>query len=61
MDPEAWLGPHRGHTPGEFGWKYHKVVVREGRVYDAFTGFEGLPLEEYKALWQDRDAIAFDF
>src|SRR5262245_4385515 len=33
------------------GWAYHEVVVKDGRVYDAFTGHQGLPIAEYKALW----------
>jgi hypothetical protein len=32
------------------GWKYHEVVVHDGRVYDIFTGSNGLPIAEYKAL-----------
>jgi hypothetical protein len=36
-------------------------VVRDGRVYDAFTGHEGVPIEEYKALWENWDAINFGF
>jgi hypothetical protein len=58
-DPSArFLGPYRGHDPG---WAYHEVVVREGRVYDAFTGHQGLPIGEYKALWEYRDVINFGF
>jgi len=61
MNPDAWLGSYRGHAPGDFGWKYHEVVVKEGRVYDAFTGHKGMPIEEYKALWQYAEAINFGF
>ncbi|MBU6408492.1 MAG: transposase, partial [Alphaproteobacteria bacterium] len=43
------------------GWAYHDVVVRNGRVYDLTTGGRGLPAEEYKQLWQYRDAINFGF
>jgi hypothetical protein len=58
-DPNAnFLGPYRGHNPA---WAYHEVVVKEGRVYDAFTGHEGLPIAEYKALWEYGDAIKFGF
>jgi hypothetical protein len=55
---ETVLGPYRGvHAP----WYYHTVVVLDGRVYDAFTGRDGVPIEEYKDLWQYRDDIDFDF
>ncbi|EEE6745565.1 hypothetical protein CBJ05_004756 [Salmonella enterica subsp. enterica serovar Westhampton] len=52
------LGKYRGTNPG---WAYHEVVVKDGRVYDAFTGSDGLPLQEYKQLWQYPDAIDFGF
>ena len=52
------LGKYRGTNPG---WAYHDVVVKDGRVYDAFTGSDGLPLQEYKELWQYPDAINFGF
>jgi hypothetical protein len=58
-DPSARnLGAYRKH---DLGWFHHEVVVKEGRVYDAFTGHEGLPIDEYKSLWQYRDAINFGF
>jgi hypothetical protein len=37
------------------------VVERNGRVYDAFTGYEGMFGEDYKALWENRDSINFGF
>jgi len=47
VDPKrVRLGPYRGHAPGEKGWAYHEVVVKDGRVNDAFTGHEGLPIED---------------
>jgi hypothetical protein len=52
------LGPYRGHATG---WAHHEVVVSEGRVYDAFTGFQGMTIAEYKALWQYADALVFGF
>ena len=39
----------------------HEVVVREGRVYDAFTGHQGLTISEYKALWEHHEVINFGF
>jgi hypothetical protein len=61
-DADIRLGAYRGHIPGgDRGWAYHQVVVKDGRVYDAFTGHQGLPIEEYKALWAERDSIDFGF
>jgi hypothetical protein len=34
-------------------WYWHKVVEYNGRIYDAFTGRYGLPVNEWKALWTD--------
>jgi hypothetical protein len=53
-----FLGSYRGYSPG---WAYHEVVVHEGRVYDAFTGGKGVPISEYKALWEHHDVINFGF
>ena len=61
VDPLARLGSYREYTPGDRGWAYHEVVVKGGRVYDAFTGHQGLAIEEYKALWEYHDAIDFGF
>jgi len=52
------LGSYRGKA---WGWAHHDVVLRAGRVYDAFTGGKGLSVEEYKALWQHADHIKFGF
>ncbi|NJL73005.1 MAG: hypothetical protein HC888_16380 [Candidatus Competibacteraceae bacterium] len=50
------------HDRGKgWGWVHHDVVVRDGRVYDAFTGHEGMPISEYKALWTYADHINFGF
>ena len=43
------------------GWAHHDVVVRQGRVYGAMTGPEGLPVDEFKALWDYADVIDFGF
>lgn len=53
-----YLGRYRGHN---FKWKYHEVVVKNGRVYDAFTGHKGLPIAEYKQQWEFGDALQFGF
>jgi hypothetical protein len=43
------------------GWYSHSVVVKDGRVYDAFTGPSGKTISEYKALWEYGDVINFGF
>lgn len=53
-----YLGGFRGKT---WDWGYHEVVVRDGRVYDITTGHQGLPIAEYKQLWQYPDGINFGF
>jgi hypothetical protein len=52
------LGPYRGVSPR---WLSHDVVVKGGRVYDAFTARFGLAIEEYKALWDYADVLDFGF
>lgn len=52
------LGGYRGSNPA---WAYHEVVVKEGRVFDAFTGSSGATIDEFKALWEYPDAINFGF
>jgi RHS repeat-associated protein len=52
------LGAYRGKN---WGWFTHTVVVKNGRVYDAFTSGAGLSIDEFKALWQYPDAIDFGF
>ena len=56
--PGRFLGPHRGR-PTE--WAHHEVVVKDSRVYDALTGPDGLPIDEYKELWEYADDIDFGF
>ncbi|AJT70043.2 hypothetical protein T261_8450 [Streptomyces lydicus] len=46
-----WLGPYRGQ---DSGWGHHEVVVRNGRVYDAWTDRYGEPIEEYAQHWPER-------
>ncbi|HVX91228.1 MAG TPA: thrombospondin type 3 repeat-containing protein, partial [Candidatus Paceibacterota bacterium] len=43
------------------GWYSHTLVVKDGRVYDAFTGYEGLPIEQYKGLWNGQGEINWGF
>jgi RHS repeat-associated protein len=42
-------------------WQHHDVVVSGDRVYDLTTGFNGLPVDEYKSLWRYADALDFGF
>jgi RHS repeat-associated protein len=56
--PNPFLGPYRGSG---WRWPYHKVVVSGGRVYDAFTGSQGEPIDVYKSKWLFNDAIDFGF
>jgi hypothetical protein len=53
-----FLGAYRGHNPR---WYFHEVVVKDGRIYDAFTGHQGLAINEYKKLWEFADKINFGF
>ncbi|MBK9261559.1 MAG: hypothetical protein IPM54_17355 [Polyangiaceae bacterium] len=52
------LGGYRGQN---WGWSHHEVVVKGGRVYDAFTGGKGASIAEYKALWEYSGHINFGF
>lgn len=49
-----------GQYPAEH-WFHHTVVVRNGRVYDAFTGSQGIPIDKYKAMWEMGDILKFGF
>ena len=54
------LGPYRpGGQIVEELWDYHKVVVKDGLVYDEFVW--GMPIDEWKSLWDYADAIDFGF
>jgi hypothetical protein len=50
-----------GYREKDWGWAHHDVVVKDGRVYDAFTGGNGATIDEYKSLWQYPDWINFGF
>ncbi|MGW6282942.1 RHS repeat-associated core domain-containing protein [Kribbella sp. NPDC055071] len=43
------------------GWGHHDVVVRGGRVYDAFSDRRGVPIDQYKNLWKDMYPQEFPF
>jgi hypothetical protein len=36
-------------------WGHHTVVVKDDRVYDQFTGREGMPMDEWRAQWDYPD------
>ncbi|MCL1842026.1 MAG: hypothetical protein FWF75_09870, partial [Propionibacteriaceae bacterium] len=40
-------------------WSYHEAVLKNGRIYDAYTGSEGKPISEYLAQWQYPDAVKY--
>lgn len=52
------LGGFRGKN---WQWGYHEVVIKDGRVFDITTGHKGLPIDEYRKLWQYPDSIDFGF
>ena len=67
--PGRFLGQVR-NSAGQFvnpagekalGWSVHHVVLKDGIVYDALTGPEGMVASAYKALWQDAAALNFGF
>ncbi|MFD6756190.1 MULTISPECIES: hypothetical protein [Micromonospora] len=53
-----FLGKYRGQ---DAGWHSHTVVLKDGRVIDAFSGRTGVPVAEYKRAWLDRELINFGF
>lgn len=54
-----YLGPSTPNPEGR--WEYHLVVVKGGRVFDAFTGRGGMSSREYKEQFLYEDDIHFDF
>jgi YD repeat-containing protein len=54
-----YLPPFRGQK--DLLWEHHDVVVKGGRVYDIYTGYKGMAIDEYKKLWDFSDAIKFGF
>ena len=53
-----YLGPRNGR---ETGWLRHRAVEKDGRVYDAWTGPDGVTISQYKAQWSFPDEINFGF
>jgi hypothetical protein len=54
----AGMGKCRGQ---DTEWLSHTVVVKDGRVFDAFGDRYGVPIAEYKDLWQFKDIIEWPF
>lgn len=52
------LGKYRDKNTG---WAHHDVVVKDGRVYDAFGPAEGVPIDKFKDLFEYSDVINFGF
>jgi hypothetical protein len=50
------LGPSVNNPGGN--WAFHDVVVKDGLVFDSFTGPAGLPIDAYLAQFEYADAIA---
>jgi hypothetical protein len=51
------LGPLKnGHNPN---WTHHDVVIKDGRVYDAFTGGGGLTIDEFRARFEYGEYLEF--
>ena len=42
-------------------WLNHVVTLKDGRVYDAFTPKHGVPLDEWKRMWEYGDVLDFGF
>ncbi|MCH2200118.1 MAG: hypothetical protein MK081_15185 [Flavobacteriales bacterium] len=41
-------------------WLFHVARIDNGIVFDALTGEEGMPLQEYMELWEAQDDLNFD-
>ncbi len=54
-----FLGPS-SNNPGDEPWAYHYAVEKDGRMYDSFTGPEGLPAQEYEEQFEYWDAFDID-
>ncbi len=52
------LTAYRGQA---LGWLDHWVVVKNGRVYDPFTGHQGETIAAYKALWAFSTELSWPF
>jgi hypothetical protein len=66
-DVHTFRPPDGAPSLGDYGlgpnesWGHHTVVVRDGRVFDQFTGPEGMPVDAWKRQWTYHDDIDFGF
>ncbi|WP_155271490.1 hypothetical protein [Salinispora tropica] len=51
------LGPSVRDASGK--WTEHYAVIKDGVVYDGFTGRTGMPLDAYRAQWQFGEYLSF--
>ncbi|MBM2614910.1 hypothetical protein JIG36_04975 [Actinoplanes sp. LDG1-06] len=51
------LGPSKHDPTGR--WDEHFVVIKDGVVYDGFTGPKGMPLKQYRAQWTYGEYLDF--
>ncbi|MFC0038644.1 RHS repeat-associated core domain-containing protein [Actinomadura rayongensis] len=51
------LGPSVNDPTGQ--WFEHYAVIKDGTVYDAFTGPNGMPLGEYRSQWEYGEYLKF--
>ncbi|WP_431728055.1 polymorphic toxin-type HINT domain-containing protein [Verrucosispora sp. TAA-831] len=51
------LGPSKHDPNGR--WTHHYAVVKDGRVYDGFTGRGGMSIDSYRAQWRYGEFLKF--
>ncbi|WP_143676007.1 hypothetical protein, partial [Streptomyces milbemycinicus] len=51
------IGKYRGQ---DTFWGHHDVLVKNGRVYDSWTGRKGESMDEYLAHWEYGEYLRFD-
>ncbi len=49
------IGSRYKLDPDEEVWFHHTVVVKDGRVYDQYTGDNGMSIDEWKEQWEPND------
>lgn len=59
--PEAQFLGEVTYSQGTItGWTGHVAVVKDGMVFDAMTGPEGMPIEDYQNMFKYRDVLGFE-
>lgn len=51
LDPRAPFSALGDYKLANESWGHHTVVVKDGRMYDQFTGRDGMPMGEWEAQW----------